>query len=199
MIGISRHRFQRLPIAGDPGDLLQIRIMDETGGRCEDINGALFQASMILVPILGDVSGGVPVPVDRLQDVTCVRRMAFHGDHIICRLGDQGRGLAGGVQRIHCDDMSCDVTPLQQVLGGRDLATLIVDVEHRKRRTGRMIGERDRLIMSLPVARGRRGRVQRCTNPQAPRGRWTGARGGSWTWRPGRCDPSLGGTTPPRP
>ena len=49
MIGISRHRFQRLPIAGDPGDLLQIRIMDETGGRCEDINGALFQAPMILI------------------------------------------------------------------------------------------------------------------------------------------------------
>ena len=100
------------------------------------------------------MSGGVPVPVDRLQDVTCVRRMAFHGDHIICRLGDQGRGLAGGVQRIHCDDMSCDVTPLQQVLGGRDLATLVVEVEHRKRRTGRMIGERDRLVMPLPVAVG---------------------------------------------
>ena len=100
------------------------------------------------------MSGGVPVPVDRLQDVTCVRRMAFHGDHIICRLGDQGRGLAGGVQRIHCDDMSRDVTPLQQVLGGRDLATLVVDVEHRKRRTGRMIGERDRLVMPLPVAVG---------------------------------------------
>ena len=99
MIGISRHRFQRLPIAGDPGDLLQIRIMDETGGRCEDINGALFQASMILVPILGDVPGGVPVPADGLQDVTCVRSVALHGEHIIRRLGDQGRGLAAGLRK----------------------------------------------------------------------------------------------------
>ena len=49
MIGISRHRFQRLPIAGDPGDLPEAGIGDETGQGCEDIDGALFQASMILI------------------------------------------------------------------------------------------------------------------------------------------------------
>ena len=69
MIRLIRHRFQRLPITGDPGDLLQIRIMDETGGRCEDIDGALFQASMILIWI------------DRLISVAHMSSCAFTQDH----------------------------------------------------------------------------------------------------------------------
>ena len=112
-----RMGFQRFAIACDPGDLLQVGIMDQPIGWREDVDGALLQAPMVLVPVLGEVSGGLCVPVDGLQHVEGLRGMTFHGDHIIRRLGHQGGGLAGGMEGLHCDDMSRDITALQQVLG----------------------------------------------------------------------------------
>ena len=109
---------------------------------------------MILVPVLGQMPGGLCVPVDGLQHVEGLGGVAFDREDIGGGLRDQGRGLARGVQRVHRDDMSRDVAPLQQVLGGRDLAAFIMDVEHRKRRTGCMIGARDRLRVPRAVAVG---------------------------------------------
>ncbi len=153
-IGDGQNGFQRFPVACDPGDLLQARIMDEAGRGCEDIDGSLFQSPMVLVPVLGEVSGGFRFPVDRGEDIKRFRSVALHGEDVVRRLGDQGRGLACGVQRIHRDDMSRDIAPLQKILGGRDLTPFIVEVQHGERCAGLMICEGHSLIVPRAVAIG---------------------------------------------
>ena len=151
LVRCVRMGFQEFAVAGDPGDLPEAGIGDQPIGWREDIDGALFQAAMIFVPVLGKMAGGLCVPVDRGEDLKGFRGVALHGEHIIRGLGDQGRGLTRGVQRIHRDHLTGNVTALQKILSGCDLTALVMEV---KRRAGSVIGEGHGLIVPLSVAIG---------------------------------------------
>ena len=68
-------------------ELADAGIVDQVPERCQDTDGALFQASVGLV----EAAAGVLVPVDAVEDGEGLRRVALDGEDIVgaAALGDQ--------------------------------------------------------------------------------------------------------------
>ena len=154
--GVVGAFLQRLPVAGDAGDLAHARIVDQVPERGRDAYGALLQPAVHLVEILREAVGGVPLPVDAVEDVEGLRRVALDREDVVgaAAFRDQLRGLARRVQRIEGDHPAADVAALQQVVRGRQLAALVVDVQEREGRAGGVVDKGHGLVMAVAVAVG---------------------------------------------
>ncbi len=132
--GVVRALLKRLAVAGDPGDLADARIVDRAIERRQDADGALLQAAAGLFEILREAAGGVPLPVDAVEDAEGLRRVALDREDIVgsAAPGDQLRGVADRGQRVEGDDLAADVAALQEVVRGRRLAPVVAEVGSAK-------------------------------------------------------------------
>ena len=88
----------------------------------------LLQSAVRLVEFLRETAGGGAIPVDTREDVAGLRRVALDDEDVVRAVGDQFCGLARPVQRIKGDDLAVDVAAPQEIMRGRLLAALIVEV-----------------------------------------------------------------------
>ncbi len=147
---IASLRLQFLPVADDAGDPVGGRSVDGTIKRRHDMDGALLQPSMRLAPILDELPGGVPLPVDAAEGGKAPPGIIAGGEDAIgAAAGDQLRGPARGVQLL-----AVIARPAMSQRPGRSSAAIIVEVRQGEGGTAVMTGEGRGLVMALAIAVG---------------------------------------------
>ena len=105
---------------------------------------------------LREVAGGVADPVDAVEDVESLRRVALDGENMVCAtaLRDQRRRFARRAQRGEGDRPAADIAAFQEVLHGCQLAFLVAEVQKREGRVGCMVNKGHCLVVALAIALG---------------------------------------------
>ncbi len=143
-------------VADHAEDLPDLRIVDQTPKGFQDLDLTPIDAAMSLLVVFREARRGVPIPVDGLQGLEGLGRVALDREQVVCPMAaaDGESRVAGGVQGIQGDHRTPDIDILQQGEDRRDLASLLgIDPAGDGHGVG-VADQGDGLVVRLPMAVG---------------------------------------------